>query len=326
MKRRTFVLVSTVGIIAILLAAAGFAVYSSTVADDDFGELPAIAGYVPADAQAILGLNVKALTSSPLFEEFEARHRDTDVLAPFASRTGVNLKTDISYVVAAQRPGVNAKGPGVVIALATTRFDVPAIVSFLSLKSSPSTVEYNGIKVLIIPGPDPNRLEHGVAFLSDSEIAAGDLESLKRVIDARLNPSLGLQGNVKLLPLLKSEVTRDMLWFAGSVTGNLPVPPVAKPLIASMGSLESAAGSFTFTDAAAGRGTLTAKDSASAAKLSQAIQGVIGLGQLANPSTVFPQLFQGIAVGLRDREVSVAVNVSPELIERLQQLRKIGHP
>ena len=218
MNHRKFVVASTVALLAAAGLVAGLAFYSNVVVNASMPNMPEALSYLPANSQVVFGMNVQRFVKSPVFLKFQEKHGQdiASNLQDFIAKTGVDPVNDLSYIVAAGRAGDGKKGSGVVIAIAKGKFQADSITNFIKTKAVPVELTYSGARVLMIPESNGSKLEKGVAFLMDSEIALGDLESLKAVIDARSNPeALGIEANPKLKQLITSLDSDQMFWFAG---------------------------------------------------------------------------------------------------------------
>src|SRR5258707_2255638 len=64
------------------------------------GPLPAEGLLLPADSRFVVGLDVKRLTSSPLYRRFKAQARP-DALRELEEKTGINPERDVDQVLIA---------------------------------------------------------------------------------------------------------------------------------------------------------------------------------------------------------------------------------
>jgi hypothetical protein len=142
-------------------------------------------------------------------------------LTEFIAKTGVDPRKDVDYIIGAARAG-QAKDTGIVIAVG--RFDIGAITNFINTKTTPIKVDYSGATVLMMP--ETNKLEKGIAFMSNAEIALGDLDSIKAVLDVR-NGKLGVLDNPTMKELLNRVSAQEMFWFAGDATILTKIPDAA---------------------------------------------------------------------------------------------------
>jgi hypothetical protein len=331
MNHRKFVVASTVLLFFAVGVIAGLALYSGMTVNASIPDLPRAVRYLPADSQAVFGMNVKKFIASPVYAKLEAKHGDkigTD-LAEFTAKTGVDPRKDVDYIIAGGKSLAEGRGQGVVIAVG--RFNTAAITGFIDshfagTQTSPIRVDYKSAVVHMIPESGGNKVDKGIAFLSDSEIALGNLESLKAVLDVRENSVGGIEQNVTLAPLLDSLNPEDMFWFAGDPSTVLSKAPANTPLGGGLAAIKDIFGALNLTDAVSGKITVTAKDKESAAKLADIARGLIALAQLAgDQSPEIADLLKGVLVtpDLEKNKIHLAINFPFELIERLEHSRPV---
>jgi hypothetical protein len=321
MNHRRFVVTSTVSMLFVAGLVAGLAFYSNVSVKASIPNLPDALGYLPADCQAVFGVNVEKFVKSPVFLKFQEKHgrEIAPELGLFISNTGVDPVNDLSYIVAAGRSREGKKGSGVVIAVAKDKFNADRIIGYIKTKAVPMEITYGGARVLMIPESGSDRVEKGIVFLKNSEIAMGDLDSLKSVIDAGTNPALGIEANASLLQLIRSLDSQQMFWFAGDAASILAKAPTNTPLGPSISSVVSVVGTLNFDEAVAGKITANAKDAESAQKLSDVVRGFVALGQLAgDQNPALTELLKGLTVSMDKNQVSLALNFSYDLLEKLQ--------
>jgi hypothetical protein len=319
MNRRKFVLTSTILMVLIAGVVTGLALYSTYIVRASLPGLPDAVAYLPAESHAVFGMNVRKFVDSPIYAKFEEKHgqKIAGDLADFIAKTGVDPRRDLSYVVAAGR-AVDHKGKGVIIAVG--RFNTAAITSFIHTHVVPISVDYKGITVLMFPEKNGTEVEKGVACLSESEIALGDLESLKQVIDVRFGGSPGILSNATLAPMVRALNPEEMFWFAGDAATILAKAPPSTPFAGSIASVQTVMGTINLTDAVSGRITATARDEDSARKLADVARGFVALGQLAGEHKAdLAELMKGISVTQDRNAVRLVVNFPFELLEKLEQ-------
>ena len=320
MKHRSFVVASTVILFLVAGVVAGLALYSTVVVRASIPGLPEAVAYLPADAQAVFGMNVQKFVASPIYARFEQRHGDEfgKDLADFIARTGVDPRRDIRYIVAAGKPGGNHDGTGVVIAEGS--FNPESIKSFIRSKAAPIEVPYNDATVLMIPESDGSKVEKGIAFLSQKEIALGELGALKAVLDIRKGGKESVLDNPTLGPLIKTLNPDEMFWFAGDASNILSKAPTNTPLGGNIAAILHVFGTLNLTDAVDGIITVTAKDEVSAAKLADVARGLVALGELAsdqNPD--LGELLKGVNVQQSKDQIRLKVNFPIDLLEKLDK-------
>src|SRR5512136_297791 len=151
MKHRSFVVASTVILFLVAGVVAGLALYSTVAVKASIPGLPEAVAYLPSDAQAVFGMNVKKFVESPVYARFEQKHGEQigNDLSEFIEKTGVDPRRDIHYIVAAGKHGNHDDPSGIIIA--EGNFNAAAITTFLSTKAAPIKLDYEGATVLMVP-------------------------------------------------------------------------------------------------------------------------------------------------------------------------------
>jgi hypothetical protein len=321
MNHRRFVVASTVVLFFVAGIAIGLGLYSGMRASASVPDLPKAVHYLPADYQAVFGMNVQKFVASPVFAKFEAEKGEEfgKDLAEFTSRTGVDPRKDVDYIIAGGKSLAEGQHTGVVIAVG--RFNTAAITTFINSQAKPIKLDYKNATVQMIPEADGSKVDKGIAFLNESEIAMGDLESLKAVLDVRESPQSGIESNKTLAPLLESLNPDDMFWFAGDPTSVLSKVPQNTPMGGGLSSIKHVFGTLNLTDAVSGKITVTAADKESAAKLADIAKGLVAFGQLASgqhPEAA--ELLKGIVISQNPEkdQILLAVNFPLEVLDRLK--------
>ena len=328
MKHRKFVVTSTVVMFILVGVVAGLALYSSMVVSASIPGLPDSIAYLPMDSQAVFGMNVKKFVASPAYATFEQKHGDQvgKDLADFIAQTGVDPRRDIFYVIASGRSLEGKKGTGVVIAQGN--FNTAAITTFISSKATPIKLDYNGATVLIIPEANGSTVEKGIAFLSEQEIALGEIGTLKEVLDIKASQNTASKkgsvlDNPTLGPLLTQLNPEEMFWFAGDPTDVLAKAPANTPLGGNLSAITNVFGTLNLTTEVVGSITVTAKDEVSAGKLADVAKGLLALGSLAsdqNPSLA--ELLKGVMIQQSKTQIQMKINFPIELLDKLDQMKK----
>jgi hypothetical protein len=327
MNRRKFVVVSTVLMLAVAGLVAGLSLYTNFVAKAAIGDLPPAVKYFPADSHAILGVNVRAFVRSPFYARIEAKHGGqvgTD-LAEFIEKTGVDPRTDLDYVVAGGRSLAVGKGSGVLIAIG--RLNEQTIMAFIKSKCVPIEVKVDDATVYMLPEHSGTELEKGIAFLSQSEVALGDLDSLKAILDVRAHKPgrEGIDRNPALAPMLQELDPNAMFWFAGDAANILSKSPVNSPIGEKISAIQSIFGTLNLTDVVSGQITASARDEESATKLADVVKGLVALGQLATEQnaelSVLGDLIKGVQIGQERNRIHLSLSFPAELLDKLEQAK-----
>ncbi len=321
MNRQKFVVVSTIALFVVAGLVAGLTLYTNFVVKASIGDLPRAVRYFPSDYQAIFGINVRAFLNSPFYGKLEAAHgpRIGSEMAEFIEKTGVDPRRDLEYIVAGARKLGKGEGEGALIAIGS--FNRETIINFINSKTVPIKVEYNDATVLMIPENSGTTLEKGIAFLEGNEIALGDLESLKAILDVRAGKA-GIQANTTLTDLLEQLDPNAMFWFAGDATSVLSRSPISNPIGEKFAAIQSVFGMLNLTDAVSGRITANARDEESATKLADVVKGFVALGQLASEQNAeIAELLKGVSIVQEKNQIHLSLNFASDLLDRLQEMK-----
>lgn len=318
MNRRKFVITSTISMLVITIAVVGVALYSNFAARAFVQDLPAATHYLPADSQAVVGMNVQKFIASPAYAQLMEKHGQEigANLDKLVAMTGVDPRRDLDYIIAAGRPSEH-KGAGVAIAVG--RFDTATITNYINSHVTPIKLEYKGATVLMIPEPNASgaQLEKGIAFLSNSEIVVGDLESIHAVLDVR-DGAPGISSNATLSSLLTKVGSQEMFWFAGDST-ILSKVPANTQIMPAMSAIQSVFGTLNLTTTINGKVTVTAKDEVAAGQLADFVRGLVALGNLAggqNPDLA--ALIKGVQVAQHANQFDVSITIPLDLLQKLE--------
>lgn len=318
MKHRKFVITSSILIALIAALIGGLSFYSSFAVKASIPGLPEAVGFLPADTQAVFGMNVKKFVESPIYAKFEQKHGEKigSDLADFIAKTGVDPRKDITYVIAGVKALAERKGSGAVIAVG--QFDSVKITDYINSKYTPVRVDYKGTTILLQSNKDASKIDKGIAFLSGTEVALGDLDTLKQVIDIRGGALQGVLSNAILAGLIKGLNPSEMFWFAGEAGKILQNAPSKTTLISGLSSITEIVGTLNLTDTVTGKITATAKDDESARKLADVARGFVALGQLAGEQDpTIAEIMKGVSVTQEKNVIRLNVNFDIDLLEKL---------
>ena len=267
---------------------------------------------LPADSHFVFGVNVQAFLASPVYSQFAQQHAQeiTAHLNEFIAATGVNPQTDIPYVVGAARQ----KDSGVVVASGT--FDTGRITNFAQSKGATAQA-FQGVTILM--PPETHGSQKGVALISSSEIAAGDLESLQAVIASSQLRAAG--GKPNSTPLLGKINPREMLSFAGDPSG-LSIPAGASQ-VQALSAVQSFNGNLSVGTAVTGQVNVIAKDETTANQLAKFAQGLMAMASLANKPDL-AQLVNGLTITQNGAELDVTLNIPVSALEKVHALHRLN--
>jgi hypothetical protein len=209
----------------------------------------------------------------------------------------------------------NTKGQGV--AIVTGTFDQARILSYIRSRTTPTELEYGGARVIMIPEQKSDQIDNGIAFLSDREIAVGNLDSIKRVLDTREGSQKSMLSDPGMSSLISSINPEEMFWFAGDATV-LAKAPLTTPLMPNMSAIQNIFGTLNLGDPIMGKISVTAKDATSATQLVDFTKGLVALGSLAgaqNPDIA--ALAGGIQIAQSSNQFDISIRIPFQLLVKL---------
>jgi TonB family protein len=260
---------------------------------------PDVLGSIPLEYEPVFVLNVPQLVQSPLYSRLEHEQQQplrviTNSLTSLSKATGLDPATDVSFlVVAAWKTG------RIPLTIAVGSFEERKVRSYMQSVAALVPQQYKGTELIIFP------TAMGVAFLDRKEMAYGDMEQLKALIDARAGEKQSILSNPELASLIGSIHSKDALWFVGlsDITlqaFSVPLSLAGNPLRTE---IQSVSGTVSITNAIAGKISVAASNSESAAKIAQTLE------KDALPA--------GISIDQVGRYIGFSLNFGPELLDKL---------
>jgi hypothetical protein len=282
-------------------------------------------GLVMPDVKVLADINVAQAKASPFGQYVlsQMTANDSAGLQQLTSLTGFDPTQDVNELLLASDAATGSQHGG--LAVASGIFNVSSITTFATGKGA-ATETYSGVTIL----EDPKQT-HGIAFLSGSLVAAGDIADVKAAIDRSKNPSI----------LPASLVTQvNQLSAANDAWGLTTVPPSSLgkggPLPPSTGDLQNAlqtvqsvAGGVKFGATV----TLTIQAQADNAQDATSLAGVVQF--LANMAELQagqqnPQAataLQSLTATAQGNTVTIALSVPEDQFQQLVQLKpNASHP
>ena len=322
-KSRIVILASTLIVGAGALTAVG-ALYLDP-ARAAVGPLPAAGLALPADAQFVMGIDVRRFVASPFYARFGEEHAAArpQAFAEMEEKTGINPERDVDaiYVAGRKDSGKRHDGDGVVIVVGTfDRYKVSRAIE-TSHKGAVST-KYQGTPVYLFEESRAGRKAGAVAFLDDHTLVMGSRTSVEQSIDAGSGDGKGLRSNAAMTALLETVRPGSTFWMVGdqSALAHLPMglpggdgqatglPPLKTVVVT--GDLEPVV-SFEATGEAA--------DEAAAQNLADVVRGFVALATLqAGQKPELKQLASGVSITTDANKVRIAARFPYELLDSLR--------
>jgi hypothetical protein len=273
--------------------------------------------YVPTDTQFVAYANVRDVMDSELRRRLsETQPNTANGAGRFKEQTGIDIETDIDYVVAASASGdgtssLESQGPPLV--LARGRFDRVRIEGFVR-QDGGVVADYKGARLL-----ENTDKKFALVFLEPGLIAIGSPATVRQAIDTK-EGSANATRNADLMRLIK-DVRDGNAWAVArfdEMAGNRLPPEVASQLPPI--SWFSASG---FVDGGVrGRLRVEARDEASAQSLQDVIRGFMALARLqGGQHPELTELLNSLQLTGEGKAVSLSFAVPPEVIDALGAMR-----
>jgi hypothetical protein len=319
-KTRYFLSVSAAILLAGLMTGL-VAFYKGGLPTLSASDRPTELKFVPADAAVIAYADVQAIMNSELrtrLKQIMPLHEKGQ--DEFQRETGINIETDIDYLIAAMSPPAGKTTPPALL-IARGRFNTTQLES-LARQHNGTVLEYRGKRLVATSTKGAHSANGTLAFLEPGLVAVGESESVKKAIDAAASGT-SVTSNDEMMELVADIERSNNAWAVGrfdilASQANLP-EQIARQLpavkwFAAAGHIN---GGLT--------GTLRAeaRDDQAAEHLRNVVRGIMSLGQLQaqnDPRTA--ALVNSIQLTGTGKTVQLSFTVPAELLDMAAKVRK----
>jgi hypothetical protein len=285
---------------------------------------PQLLNLVMPDAKVLSGFNVDQIRVSPFGQFILSQMMIDSGFNELVSVTGFDPRRDVHEVVMAS-PGDPQRKVALLVVRAT--FDSARVVA-LAQSSGVTPENYHGA-ILLTPGKK-EAIPHGVAFLDNAIVIAGDLDSVRAAIDRRGTTS-GLSTDV-LNKVTQTSAGQDA-WIVSSVpfSSLAAVAPDRNVKGALQGdllkSVEQASGSLRFGNIIEVNGELAAHTAQDASSLADVLRFLLNLAQssASGQAAQFATLLKSLTVSAQASAVKLSVSIPETDLETLFKLASTSH-
>lgn len=278
------------------------------------GDGPAELVYVPADARVVAYADIRDVMNSEVRRKLSAFQQGAnDGAAHFKEQTGIDIETDVDYVVASFT-GEPVPGEGEPpLVLAKGRFDEVRIEGLI--REQGGVVEdYKGSRLLV---SDENRL--AVVFLEPGLVAIGGATAVRSALDTKAGGA-SVKGNDDVMRLVR-DIDDGDAWVVArfdALTGRKLPAEVANQLPPI--NWFSARGFIN--NGVDGQLRVETQDEAAAKNLQDVIRGFMALGRLqTSQHPEVAELLNSVQLTGDGKTVSLSFSLPPEMIDALGALR-----
>jgi hypothetical protein len=277
---------------------------------------PAELEFVPRDSAVVAYVNVTQIMASPLRERVVQASREN----AFQNQTGINVQTDIKYVICslvANASEPTAGNSGMMLARGT--FDEVKIESLMRDHGA-RLEQYKG-KRLVIAREAPSVYiadqyagqEFALSFFKPGLLALGNLALVRRAVDLETSGD-AVTKNDELVTLIKS-VNSSAAWAVGrfdALRASASMPQAINQLPA----ITWFSVSGRFTDGIDGVVRAETRDEASADNLRDVIRGFMALAKLqASSRPELVRLVQSLELGGNGKTVALSFQVPRDVFD-----------
>jgi len=328
MTRSRLVVTSALGLVVLGAGLAGALLWLDP-ARAAVGPVPPAALALPGDAPFLVGLDVKRLVASPLYQRQAGARARLDAFREIQERTGLDPERDVAAIFLA---GSRAAGTRRGVAMVLGRFDEGRLAAAIGQRPGVTATRHAGVSVYAYAEADVTR---ALAVLDAGAFVLGDEASVRATLDNRDRGRQGVASNPAQVARLQRVRPGATFWMVGDASvlralpATLPAPgglggaggslslPALQQVVVS-GDLDPQIAVDVVGDTA---------DEAGARNLADMLRGFLALFSMQAAQR--PEL-QGLAsafnVAQTGNQVSVAVRLSPELVDALQSSARPAPP
>lgn len=327
MNRNRLVLFVSV-LVVVLGVVAGLGALWLDSARAAVGPLPGEGLVLPADTQFVMGVDVKRLTSSPMWERWASnKAMRPDAMDQLERWTGLDPARDIDQIVVAGR-GRTGKAQPTPLVMAMGRFNLEKLGWSLEKVEQGTTSQLEGATLFTM---EQKGVSSSLAILDTSTLLFGPTAKVQDVVKSRSRGETPLRQNEQLLALVEGVKPGSTFWMVGdqtllaSMPKGIPGPAMGGGGGASMNlpPLQSLTLTGDLDPQLSLALTGVAADEASATKLADVLRGLVALMSLqAQQKPELQQLASAFSISTEATRVLVNARIPYELLEALQPKQK----
>ena len=266
--------------------------------------------YVPDNATVVAYANVRDVMVSSFRDQLREIGPGFDGQQEFQDQTGIDLETDIDYVVASLVPnGTEASG----LVLLNGRFD-PERLESLAREHGGQIEDYSGRRVFTVVGNDT---ELSMSFVESGVLALGSASMIKGAIDMSAgNAADNVTANERLMGLMTHVRTGNNAWAVAEFEGMDPTSYIPEEVLSQVPAIAAMAVSGRVNGGLSASLTVEASNEQSGQDLHAVVQGLVALGRLQVGSR--PELrgvFDSVQLALAGSSVTLSFALPPEILQ-----------
>jgi hypothetical protein len=302
---------------------------------------PAELSFVPADASVVAFANVRDVMNSEFRQRLKtAMPHQTEAHDDFQQKTGINIETDIDYVVAWMGPE-GTEASGLVLVRGTGTLD-HARLEALATEHGGQVSEYRGKRIVVgtmpngihdrqdddqadqddeeqtevTPNPEARRVHQGaLAFLDQGLVAVGEESAIKRAIDAH-SDGRSISGSDEMMKLVGDIENGSNVWAVGRLDALRQRQRLPEQVNNQLSSVKWFAASGRVNGGVTATLRAEARDEQAAENLRDVVRGFLALARLqANNDQKYAGLLESFQLSGSGTTVAVSFAVPIEILD-----------
>jgi hypothetical protein len=319
-QRTRYFLVSSGLIVLVGLGTGLVAVYNGNFGSRRLARLGELE-YVSPDATAVAYADVRQIMDSEFRQRLRALLPANEGKDKFLADTGIDIERDIDSVTAGLSPNFTSEGGPVI--LLRGRFNEQQIEE-VALKHGATVQDYKGRRLLQAPEPavvegrdghSAEWRESGLAFLAPGLVALGQLEGIRRSIDAA-DSDQSVLTNDELMKFVNGVSGSSDAWIAGrldAVSGHPGWSETMKDRLGEVQWFSLGAGVDRTVNC---RLVAQARDAQSGEQLRAIVNGALAMARImADKDTRLTGVLNTVQSKGTGSQVELSFTVSPDVLD-----------
>lgn len=303
---------------------------------------PAELSFVPADASVVAFANVRDVMNSEFRQRLKsAMPNQTEAHDDFQQKTGINIETDIDYVVAWMGPEGN-EASGLVLVRGTGTLDHGRLEA-LATEHGGQVSEYRGKRIVVgaigdghdrdndndrddeqdaeeqtevAPKHHARRVHQGaLAFLDQGLVAVGEESAIKRAIDAHAD-ARSISGSDEMMKLVGDIENGSNVWAVGRLDALRERQRLPEPVKNQLASVKWFAASGRVNGGVTLNLRAETRDDQAAENLRDVVRGFLALVRLqAGSDPKYAGLVESLQLSGSGTTVDVSFAVPIEILD-----------
>jgi hypothetical protein len=284
--------------------------------------------YVPADASIVAFADVRSIMDSELRQRFKQSvpmPMNEEGQREFLEKTGINLETDVDYVVASMVGPIGKTG----VLVARGRFDAIKLEG-LAVEHGAAVQDYKGKRLLVFTHESPHHAHvlpgepvtvqrdmktGALAFLEPGLVGIGDLAGVQRAIDAQLSAQ-SIRSNGEIMELVRDIERSNNAWAVGRFDLIASQTKLPEEIARQLPPVKWFAAAGHINGGVSAQIRAEALDDQAAENLRGVLNGVISLARLQgqNDPKLTP-LIQSLQLSGSGKTVQLSITIPAEIFE-----------